>query len=51
MMSGEHHASLALSPGKNPGTYFIGGWAGVRDGMDVLVKKKTSFSSGIRIPD
>jgi hypothetical protein len=28
------HAPAALSPGKSPGTHFIGGWVGPRAGLD-----------------
>lgn len=30
-------------PGKEPGTNWIGGWAGPRDDQDVLEKRKMSF--------
>ena len=29
-----HHAPAALTPGKRPGTHFIGGWVGPWAGLD-----------------
>jgi len=30
-------------PGRNPGTLLIGGWEGLRVGLEVLKKKKILF--------
>jgi hypothetical protein len=35
-MSGEHHASAALTPGKNPEIHRIGGYVSPWDGLDVF---------------
>jgi hypothetical protein len=35
-VSGQPHVPAALSPGKNPGTYLIGGWAVPRVSLDSL---------------
>jgi hypothetical protein len=37
-VSGQLHASVALSPGKDLRRYVIGGWAGPRVDLDVLKK-------------
>jgi hypothetical protein len=38
--SGELHAPAALPPGKEPGTYCMGGWVGRRGGVgDVEYRK------------
>jgi hypothetical protein len=33
-MRGQRHAPAAASPGKRPGTNFIGGWVGHRASLD-----------------
>ena len=33
-VGGQRHAPAALPPGKRPGTHCIGGWVGLRAGMD-----------------
>jgi hypothetical protein len=33
-VGGQLHAPAALTPGKRPGTHFIGGWVGPRTGLD-----------------
>ena len=33
-VGGQRHAPAALTPGKRPGTQFIGGWVGPRAGLD-----------------
>jgi len=33
-VGGQRHAPAALAPGKRPGTHFIGGWVGLRAGLD-----------------
>jgi len=38
-------APSALAPGKNSDTYWTGGWVGLRAGLDVLEKRKISWSS------
>jgi hypothetical protein len=35
----------ALLPGKNPGTHWIGGWVGLRAGLDTEVEVKILFAS------
>jgi hypothetical protein len=37
-VGGQRHAPAAVSPGKRPGTHFIGGWVGSRDGLDGFEK-------------
>ena len=32
-VGGQRHAPATLPPGKRPGTHFIGGWVGPRDGL------------------
>jgi len=40
-VSGQLHAPAALLPGKEPpGTHWIGGWLGLRAGLDAVVKRK-----------
>jgi len=39
------------SPGKNPDTHRIVGWVGLKIGLDVLEKRKTSCLRRIRNPD
>jgi len=46
---GQRHASAALPPGKRPGTPCIGGWVGLRAGLDGRVESRPS--TGIRSPD
>jgi hypothetical protein len=41
--SDQLHAPAALSQGKNPGSHWIGGWVGPRDGLDVLEKRIISY--------
>jgi hypothetical protein len=36
-VGGQRHAPAALPPGKRPGTPCIGGWVGLRAGLDDLV--------------
>jgi hypothetical protein len=45
-VSGQLHAPVALPPGKNQGTHWIGGWVGPRAGV-----KKFLASTGIRNPN
>jgi len=33
-LGGQHHASTALSPGKNTGSHYKGGWVGPKTGLD-----------------
>jgi hypothetical protein len=37
---GQHHAPAALRPGKRPGTHCIGGWVGLRTGLDGCGKSR-----------
>jgi hypothetical protein len=40
-VSGQRHALAALYPrGKDPGTHWIGGWVGLRAGLDAVARKK-----------
>jgi hypothetical protein len=39
-VSGQLHAVVALSPGKNPSAHAIGAWVGRSAGVDVLGKKR-----------
>jgi hypothetical protein len=43
-MSGQLYTPAALPPGKNPGTDFIGRWAGPVAGLYYMEKKRTSGS-------
>jgi hypothetical protein len=36
-----------LSPGKDPGTHWIGGWMGLRPGLDTEAREKIPCLSGI----
>jgi hypothetical protein len=38
-VSRQLHAPPALSPGKAPGTHWIGGWVGPRAVLDAVVRK------------
>ena len=46
-MGGQRHAPAALSPGKRPGTHRIGGWVGLRAGLDGCGKSRP-HPTGIR---
>jgi hypothetical protein len=39
-MDCQPHALAALAPGKRPSTYYIGGWAGPRAGVDACGKSR-----------
>jgi hypothetical protein len=40
-VSGQRHAPAALYPlGKSPGTHWIGGWVGLRAGLDAGAGRK-----------
>jgi len=39
-VGGQRHAPAALPTGKKPGTYFIGGWVGLRAGLDGCGKSR-----------
>jgi hypothetical protein len=39
-VSGQLHALAALTPGRAPGTHWIGGWMGLKASLDVVGKKK-----------
>jgi hypothetical protein len=41
-VSGQIYAPTALTPGKDPGIYWIGDWVGSRTGLDVLEKRRIS---------
>jgi hypothetical protein len=47
---GQRYAPAALSPGKRPGTHYIGGWVGPSASVDGCGKSR-SPPSGIRSPD
>lgn len=38
-VSGRHHRSAALSPGKRPGTHCSEGWVGPKAGLDIEVTR------------
>jgi len=41
MGSGQLHAPTALTPGEtSPYTHWIGGWMGLRGGLDAVMEKK-----------
>jgi hypothetical protein len=42
-VSGQHHASSALTPRKNPATHATGGWVGPRASLGVAQKRKISL--------
>ena len=46
-VSGQHHAPAALTPEENPGTYWVGGWMGIRAGLDVCEKRKSPVPNGL----
>jgi hypothetical protein len=48
VVSGQHHAPVALSPVKNLGTHLIAGWVGPKADLDILEKKKYLASVGTR---
>jgi hypothetical protein len=51
-MSGQPHAPAALTPVKNLGTHWMGGWVGPRAGLDgIFGGKKCVASFGIQISD
>ena len=39
-MGGQRYAPAALPPGKRQGTYCIGDWVGLRDGLDGCGKSR-----------
>jgi hypothetical protein len=39
-VGGKSHALAAVSLGKRPGTHYIGGWVGPRDGLDGCGKSR-----------
>jgi len=39
-VGGQRHAPAALPPGKRPGTHCIGGWMGLRAGLDGCGKSR-----------
>jgi hypothetical protein len=39
-MGGQIHAPAALHLGNRPGTHFIGGWVGLRAGLDSCEKSR-----------
>ena len=41
-VSGQRHVPAALTPGKNTGTHFTGGWVGLRAGLDGCGEEKIS---------
>jgi len=43
-VSGQLHAPAAVSPGKNPGTYWVGGWVDPSAGLDVFGRTEESFA-------
>jgi hypothetical protein len=51
-VSGQRHASAALSPGKRtPGTHWIGGWVGAPEPVwTQRLEEKSSASVGDRTP-
>jgi hypothetical protein len=46
-MSGQLHDSATLPLGKEPGTYWRGGWEGPRAGLDVVERRKILLLPGI----
>jgi hypothetical protein len=52
-VSGQPHASAALTPGDNPSTHWIGGWASHSRSARFLGenKKKSVACTGIRMSD
>jgi hypothetical protein len=51
-VSGQRHAPAArFTPGeRTPGTHWIGGWVGLRAGLDAWARKKSSVPVGDRTP-
>jgi hypothetical protein len=48
-VNGQPHAPAALPPGKVPlGRHWIGGWVGLRAGLDTLEKRKTPLNSDLQ---
>jgi hypothetical protein len=45
-MSGQGHALATLYHGKNPSTHWIGGWVGLRAGLDTEARGKPFASEG-----
>jgi len=41
-LSGQLHVPAALPLGEIPGYHWIGGWVGLRAGLDVVDKRKNS---------
>jgi hypothetical protein len=44
-VSGQRHARPLFTPGKAPGTHSIGGWVGLRAGLDTESLEGKSFAS------
>ena len=42
------YVSATFSPGRNPGILSVGGWAGLRAGLDGFGEEIIAFLSGIR---
>jgi hypothetical protein len=42
----DHAPHRSLTQGKTPGTHFIGGWVGIRAGLDTEARGKSSASAG-----
>jgi len=48
-VSGQRHAPAALYPReRTPGTHWIGGWVGLRAGLDTEARGKSFASAGDR---
>ena len=47
-IGGQCHSPAALTPGKRPGTLYIGGWVGPKAGLDGCGKSRPT---GIPSPD
>jgi ribosome modulation factor len=43
-VNGQPHAPAALFPRKEPRSYWIGGWVGSREGMDIMERRKIRIS-------
>jgi hypothetical protein len=39
-VGGQLHAPASLPPGKRPGTHFVGGWVGIRAGLEGCGKSR-----------
>ena len=50
-VSKQLHAPAFLPPGKNPGSYRIGGWVDPGACLDARRREKSVVSAGIRTPD